>query len=59
MEFSGNPLSFLKEVKSIVVFDVEHGVALKPMKENRVLSRVDLGYTEPSNSYSDICVLLD
>ena len=40
-------MSFLKEVKSIVVFDVEHGVALKPMKENPVSFRVDLGYTEP------------
>ena len=46
MEFSGNPLSFLKEVKSIVVFDVEHGVALKPMKETPVSFRVDLGYTK-------------
>ena len=38
--------SFLKEVKALVLYDVEHGVAMEPMKGKRASSRVDLGYTE-------------
>ena len=28
------------------MYDVEHGMTLEPMQENRASSRVDLGYTE-------------
>ena len=34
------------EVKPLVVFDGEHGMALVPMQGNQASSRVDLGYTE-------------
>ena len=44
--FSGNLQSCLKEVKTIVVFDVERGMALEAMQGNRVSSLVDLGYPE-------------
>ena len=36
----------LKEVKPLVVYDVEHGIAMEPMKGKWASSRVDLGYTE-------------
>ena len=29
---SGNLSSFLKEVKPLVLYDVEHGIAMEPMK---------------------------
>ena len=45
MGVSGNPWSFLKEGKPLVVYDGERGIALEPMQENRVSSLVDLGYT--------------
>ena len=38
--------SFLKEVKALVLYDVEHGVAMEPLKGKWASSRVDLGYTE-------------
>ena len=44
--FLGNLWSYLKEVKSLVMFDGEHGMALDPMQGNRASSHVDLGYTE-------------
>ena len=42
---SGNLWSCRKEIKPLVVYDVEHGIALEPMLGNRASSRVDLGYT--------------
>ena len=44
--FLGNLQSCLKEVKPLVVFDRERGMALEPMKRNWASSRLDLGYTE-------------
>ena len=43
---SGNLVSCLKEVKPLVVYDGEQGIALEPMQGNRAYSRVDLGYPE-------------
>ena len=43
---SENPWSFLKEVKPVVLYSVEHGIAMEPMKGKWASSRVDLGYTE-------------
>ena len=43
---SGNLCSFLKEVKPLVLYDMEHRVAMEPMKGKWASSRVDLGYTE-------------
>ena len=42
----GNHWSFLKEVKPLVLYDVEHGIAMEPMKGKWASSRVDLRYTE-------------
>ena len=41
-----NLCSFLKEDKPLVLYDVEHGISMKPMKRKWASSRVDLGYTE-------------
>ena len=41
-----NFCSFLKEVKPLVLYDVEHGIAVEPMKGKWASSRVDLEYTE-------------
>ena len=38
--------SFLKEVKPLVLYDVEHWIVMEPMKGKWASSRVDLGYTE-------------
>ena len=46
MGVSGNLWSCLKEVKPLVVYDVEGRMSLEPMQVNRGSSRVDLGYTE-------------
>ena len=43
---SENLGSFLKEVMLLVLYSVEHGVAMEPMKGKWDSSRVDLGYTE-------------
>ena len=43
---SENLCSFLKEVKPLVLYFVEHGIAMEPMKWKWDSSRVDLGYTE-------------
>ena len=43
---SGNFGSCLKEVKPLVLYSVEHGIAMEPMKGKWVSSRVDVGYTE-------------
>ena len=45
--FSGNLWSFLKEVKPLLMFDGEHGMALEPMQGNWASSGVDWGYTAP------------
>ena len=42
---SGNLGSCLKEVKPLVEYDGEQGIALEPMQGNRAKSQVDLGYT--------------
>ena len=41
-----NLFSFLKRVKSVLLYAVEHGIAMEPMKGKWVSSRVDLWYTE-------------
>ena len=41
-----NLCSFLKEVKPLVLYDVEHGIAMEQMKGKWASSRFDLGYTE-------------
>ena len=46
MGVSGNLCSFLKEFNPLVVYDVEHSIAMEPMKWKWASSRVDLGYTE-------------
>ena len=46
MGVSGNLCSFLKEVKPLFLYDVEHGIAMEPMKGKWASSQVDLGYTE-------------
>ena len=46
MGVSGNLCSFRKEIKPLVLYDVEHVIAIEPMKVNWASSRVDLGYTE-------------
>ena len=43
---SGNLCSFLKEVKPLVLYDVEHEIAMEPMTGKWTSSRVDMGYTE-------------
>ena len=46
MGVSGNLCSFLKEVKPLVLYAVEHGITMEPMKGKWATSRLDLGYTE-------------
>ena len=46
MGVSGNLWSCLKEVKPLVVYDVECRIALVPMQGISASCRVDLGYTE-------------
>ena len=46
MWVSENLCSFLKEVKPLVLYSVEHGKATEPMNGTWASSRVDLGYTE-------------
>ena len=36
----------LNEVKTLVLYDVEDGIAMEPKKGKWASSRVDLGYTE-------------
>ena len=43
---SGHLCSFLKEVKSLLLYDVEHGIAMEPMKGKWSSSRVELWYTD-------------
>ena len=46
MGVSGNLCSFLKEGMPLALSDVEHVIAIEPMKGKWASSRVDLGYTE-------------
>ena len=46
MAIAGNHCSFPKEVKPLVLYDVEHRIAMEPMKAKWASSRVDLGYTQ-------------
>ena len=46
MGVSGNLCSFLNEVKALIVYAVEHGIAMEQMKGKWASSRVYLGYTE-------------
>ena len=46
MAVSGNLYSFLKEVKPLVQYDLEHGIAMKPMKGKWASFLVDLGNTD-------------
>ena len=46
MGVSGNLCSFLKESKPLVLYAVEHGIAMEPMKGKCASTRGDLGYTE-------------
>ena len=45
MGVSENLCSFLKEVKPLVLYSVEHGIATEPMKGKWASSRVHLVYT--------------
>ena len=45
MGVSGNLCRFLKEVKQLVLYDVEHGIAKDQMRGKLVSSCVDFGYT--------------
>ena len=46
MGVSGNLWSCPKEAKPIVQYDIERGIALKPMQGNCSSFQVGLGYTE-------------
>ena len=46
MVVSGNLLRFLKGVKPLVPYDVDHGVVLEPMQGKLATSQLDFGYTE-------------
>ena len=46
MGVSGNLCRFLKEVKPLVLYAVEHGIAMEQMRMKWVSSCVDFGYTE-------------
>ena len=43
---SVNLCIFLKEVKPLVLYDVEHRIAMEPMKGQWASSRFDLGYPD-------------
>ena len=46
MGVSGNLCRFLKEVKPLVLYAVEHGIAMEQMSGKWASSCVDFGYTE-------------
>ena len=46
MGVSGNLCRFLKEVKPLVLYAVEHGIAMKQMKGKWASSCVDFGNTD-------------
>ena len=43
---SGNLFRFLKKVKPLVLYAVEHGIAMEQMRGKWASSGVDFGYTE-------------
>ena len=43
---SGNLFRFLKEAKPLVLYAVEHGIAMEQMRGKWASSCVDFGYTE-------------
>ena len=45
MGVSGNLWIFLKDIKPLVVYDVEHGMSMDPVQGKSASSCVDLGYT--------------
>ena len=46
MRVSGNICNFLKELKPLVLYAVEHEIAMEPMKGKWASSCVDFVYTE-------------
>ena len=46
MGVSGNLWRCPKGVKPLVLYDVERGIALKPMQGNCLSFQIDLGYPE-------------
>ena len=46
MGVSGNLCQFLKEVKQLVLYAVEHGIAKEQMRGKWASSCADFGYTE-------------
>ena len=46
MGVSGNLCQFLKEVKPLVLYAVEHGIAMEQMRGKWASSCVDFGYTD-------------
>ena len=46
MGVSGNLCSFLKEVKTLILYAVEHGIAMEPMKGKWASFQDDLRYSE-------------
>ena len=52
MGVSGNLYSCLKEIKTLVMCGVEPGMALEPMQENQVSSRVVARTWGISSSYN-------
>ena len=46
MVVSGNLSTFLKGVKSLVLYDVDRGVIMEPMPGKLASSQFDFGYTE-------------
>ena len=43
---SGNLCQFLREIKPLVLYAVEHGIAMEQMRGKWASSYVDFGYTE-------------
>ena len=46
MGVSGNLCRFLKEVKPLVLYALEHGIVMEQMRGKWVSPSVDFGYTE-------------
>ena len=46
MVFSGNLSSFLKEVKPLVLYDEDPGMAMETMQGKLASSQFDLGHTD-------------
>ena len=46
MVFSGNLSSFLKGVKSLVLYDEDSGIVMEPIQGKLASSQIDLGHTD-------------